>query len=403
VLTLTPPGRPLDRRALTTPGAFCWWYGDVVDGDGNGVVVIGAFGLPFLERRDALTVPQARPSLNVAVYERGVCTFYALLELPDSASHANRNANDAVQEVCAWHDADPVTGAGERWRFGRSTLGFDVGADGTGRFFAALDVVLPVGTVQGQIEIEGPLRSSEGHGFHTLGTPPAVVGITDGIGTVIAHDWSPQLGPSRGEARLVIDGHARVITGSGYHDRNGALCPLQAQGIGWWLWGRADVDVDDGGRESRVIYALWPRDGQPVAAVGVVTGGDGRSRVVDLVMDVERRRTWLGIDEVRRFAARERSSGASFLVGEVASRVDDGPFYLRHTLRAGVAAVSTEVRGFLEVVDVAQIDRPWQRPFVRMRVTPAESSSSSLWHPLFAGARDGRVRRQLRWLMGDRS
>lgn len=398
MLTLTPPGKALDRRTLTTPGGFCWWYGDVVDGDGNGVVVIGAFALPFLERRDEKTVPQARPSLNVAVYELGVCTFYALLELQGSASHATRSANDTLQEACAWHAADPASGAGERWRFGASTLGFDVVDGRVGRFFADLDVALPVGTLTGRLSIEGPLRRGEGHGLHTLGTPPSVDGI--------AHDWSPQLGPSRGEARLVVDGRALTIAGSGYHDRNGALLSLHEQGIGWWLWGRADVDDLDGGRESRIVYALWPRDGQPVAAVGVVTGADGHSRVVDVDIDMEaRQRTWLGMGEVRRFTVRERGGtpggGAPFLVGEVASRIDDGPFYLRHTLRAGIAAPSSDVRGFLEVVDVERIDRPWQRPFVRMRVTPA-AAASSLWHPLFAGSRTGRPQRQLRWLVGGR-
>ena len=391
MLTLTPPGRPLDRRTLTTPGGFCWWYGDVVDGNGNGVVVIGAFALPFLERRNRPTEPERRPSLNVAVYEKGVCTFYGLLEL--DRPHENQLANDALQASCAWHHADPAAGRGERWSFGSNTLGFDVDKDGVGTFFADLDVALPVGTLRGRVEVSGPVRHEDEHKFHTLGTPPRIDGV--------AHDWSPQLGPSRGQAHLAIDGRELVIDGSGYHDRNGALLPLWEQGIGWWLWGRADVDTGDGGRESRIVYALWPRGDDPVAALGVVVGADGASRTVDVDLDVwPLHRTWLGMGEVRRFTVRERSSGAPFLVGEVADRVDDGPFYLRHTLRAGIAAASVDVRGFLEVVDVDRIDRPWQRPFVRMRVTPAEAKASSLWHPLFAGPREGRVGRQLRWLVG---
>lgn len=392
MLTLTPPGRPLDRRTLTTPGGFCWWYGDVIDADGTGVVVIGAFALPFLERRDVTTVPQARPSLNVAVYERGVCTFYALLEQTGSAPHAAPSANDAVQEACAWEPAVPDRGRGERWRFGESTLGFD--SDGVrGRFFADLDVVLPVGTLRGRVTVEGPARQVSGHDLHTLGTPPTV----EGQPKAIAHDWSPQLGPSAGEARLVVDGREVVVVGSGYHDRNGALLPLWQQGIDWWLWGRADVD--DG--TSRIVYALWPQGGGPPAAVGVVTDARGQGRVVDVDIDVgDRHRTWLGMGEVRRFVATERGSGAPFLVGEVAHRIDDGPFYLRHTLRAGVTSASAGTTGFLEVVDVGRIDRPWQRPFVRMRVTPPATSATSLWHPLFAGSRAGRVGRQLRWLTG---
>ena len=106
--------------------------------------------------------------------------------------------------------------------------------------------------------------------------------------------------------------------------------------------------------------------------------------------------------EVRRFVVTERGTGAPFLVGEVASRIDDGPFYLRHTLRAGVTNASARTSGFLEVVDVGRIDRPWQRPFVRMRVTPKTPAATSLWHPLFAGSRAGRAGRQLGWLTGSK-
>ena len=392
MLTLTPPRQPLDRRTLTTPGGFCWWYGDVVDGDGNGVVVIGAFALPFLEHRERKTVPQTRPTVNVAVYERGVCTFYGLLDL--ARPHETTLANGALQEACAWLPADPARGQGERWIFGESTLGFDVDDAGRGTFFADLDVTLPVGALRGRLTVEGPARRDDGHGLHTLGTPA----LADGI----AHDWSPQLGPSRGEARLVLDGRELVLQGTGYHDRNGALLPIWEQGIGWWLWGRAEVDTDVG-RELRIVYAIWPRDDGPMAALGMVVSATGESRTVELDVDVGAlHATWLGMGEVRRFVATETVSKAPFLVGEIDRRVDDGPFYLRHTLRAGVTTASATVRGFLEVVDVDRVDRRWQRPFVRMRVSTTAASSSSLWHPLFAGSRAGRVGRQLRWLLGGR-
>jgi hypothetical protein len=420
MLTLTPAGRPLDRRTLTTPGGFCWWYGDVIDGDGNGVVVIGSFGLPFLARRGELDVPQQRPSLNLAVYERGICTFYGLQELGDPTA-----TGASMQDPCAWTDGDPTTASGARWRFANSLLGYDV-SDGEGRFFADLDVTLPVGRAVGRIAVAGPTRDPAGHGIHTLGTPNAVVG-SDGA---IAHDWSPQLGPSRGTATLRLNEREVTIEGSGYHDRNGALLPLTDQGIAWWLWARADVDVgvdvdvdvhgEGPGRESRVVYALWPTDVTAasgvgsVCAVGVATDATGATRLVDVDVDVGAlHRTWLGMGEVRRLRVGERLPDGStrpFLTAVAGARVDDGPFYLRHTIRAGINTAPAHTTGFLEVVDVRRMDRPWQRPFVKMRVSPppssstsSSSSSSSLWHPLFAGPRAGRAARQLRWLLGDRS
>lgn len=426
MLTLTPAGRSLDPATLTTPGGFCWWYGDVVDADGNGVVVIGSFGLPFLARRGELDVPQQRPSLNVAVYERGICTFYALQEF--AAATGADAAEAGLQETCSRTDGDPHTGSGARWRFGATVLSYDV-VDGEGRFGADLDLTLPVGRIRGRIAIAGPRRDPAGHGCHTLGTPNAVplstaagtgqltaadrsgvVGSPRATAEALAHDWSPQLGPSIGRATLALNERDVVIEGSGYHDRNGALLPLTDQGIAWWLWCRADVD-GLGGRESRVVYALWPDhgDGQvgEVCAVGVVTDISGATRIVDVDIDTgPRHRTWLGMGEVRHVRVTERCPDGArrpFLTAAVAARVDDGPFYLRHTLRAGIDAAAAHTTGFLEVVDVRRMDARWQRPFVHMRVTPTTTAAASLWHPLFAGPRAGRVARQLRWLLGVRS
>jgi hypothetical protein len=406
VLTLTPAGQSLDRRCLSTEGAFCWWYGDVIDGEGNGVVVIGAFALPFLEHRGAPTTPSLRPSINVALYERGICTFYALQELSarDPGLARADEQDDALQEACTWLPADPDRGLGERYRFGKTTLGYDVVA-GKGLFFADIDIKTPVGHLRGRLDIAGPVRDPSGHSPHTLGTPPALPpGVSDGV----VHDWSPQLGPSKAKATLDADGRAVVIDGGGYHDRNGALVPMWEQGIARWLWARADVAVA-GRVESRIVYALWPAPkeeggGGDVCALGVVTDDAGATRTVDVVISEDDvATTWLGMREVRAFSVTERD-GTPFFSGRVAHKVDDGPFYLRHTLKAGVDAAGDAVCGFVEVVDVEKIDRPWQRPFVRMRVSPPVDSGrpASLWHPLFAGSNTGRVARQLRWLVGRR-
>jgi len=407
MLTLTPPRSALDARTLTAPGGFAWWYADVVDADGSGVVVIAAYGLPFLARRGERDTPIARPSINVAVYERGICTFYALQELPVGGP-AERDR--ALQEACAWSDGAPQRGDERTLQVGASTLHLGRTAGGDGEilnYLAEIDITLPTGSLRGTLKVEGAARlhppDGVGHQPHTLGTP-----ATYEDAAAIAHDWSPQTGIAHGHAALTIvapDGSARdvVVDGSAYLDRNGGLLPMTDLGIGWWLWARADVDVGGGAQESRIVYALWPEDGGPPSCVGVSTDERGHSRVVDVdVHQDDVARTWLGMREVRRFTATEKATGTTFMVGEVVHRVDDGPFYLRHTLRAGVAAASADVRGTVEVVDATKLDRRWQRPFVAMRVTPSSPSRASLWHPLFSGPKEGRVARQLGWLTGGR-
>ena len=50
----------------------------------------------------------------------------------------------------------------------------------------------------------------------------------------------------------------------------------------------------------------------------------------------------------------------------------------------------------METVAPHRVDVPWQRPFVRMRVTPPAPQASSPWHPLFVGDAHGRVGRLVR-------
>ena len=79
------------------------------------------------------------------------------------------------------------------------------------------------------------------------------------------------------------------------------------------------------------------------------------------------------------------------------SLVDDGPFYLRFLVDAEDGVNGCRGRGFAERVVPANVDRPWQRPFVRMR-TFATDGDNSMWLPLFSGPRSGRLRAALELL-----
>jgi hypothetical protein len=379
MLCLTNAVDAIDPAASATPGGFGWWYADLVDAAGNGIVVIAGEGLPFLPglaaaaRAGAPQAPTDRPAVNVAVYEAGRCTFYALQELPPSMHTALSSSTTLQLAGCAW-------------QLHSGTLTID------------LDVNTPVGHLRGQVLLNGPPRADVA--LTTLGAAWSSL-------REVQHRWAPQLGPCWGRATITIDGRDVVIVGSGYHDRNSALHPLHALGIRWWTWARAVIEVD-GRSELRIVYALWPdgsRDSDAPAAFGVVVDDTGTTRCVDVTLQLSMSRTWLGMRRVRRLVA--TSAAGPFLVGEDAGVVDDGPFYLRSLWRAGVHEAGA-VNGFIEVVSPHDVDREWQRPFVRMKVSPASTSSqssaarASVWHPLLAGSRAGRCARQWRWLMGDR-
>jgi hypothetical protein len=71
--------------------------------------------------------------------------------------------------------------------------------------------------------------------------------------------------------------------------------------------------------------------------------------------------------------------------------VDEGPFYLRFLVDAATRE-NQRGRGIAEQVAPEQVDRSWQRPFIRMR-THATAAPNSIWLPLFSGPREGRSRR----------
>jgi hypothetical protein len=391
MITLTPPGPALSRATLDTAGGFCWWYADVVDAAGNGVVVIAGFGLPFLpglagSARDGRPVPPAsRPSVNLAVYEAGRCSWYGLVELPAASS--------------SWSsDGVAVTGLVEEQRFGACRFRRRVHG-GVASFEAELDVVLPCGRARGTIAVHGRARDAAEHDRLYVG---AHDGAHDGAAQPPRHDWSPQILRAAGHVDLVLGDEAAgeperpvVVRGSGYHDRNGALAPLHALGIDHWCWARTSL-----GDEDRVIYALWPIDGGAPRAFGLVVDDHG-TRVVDgLRLDVKRqRRNWLGlrrIDELVTF-----DGDAPFLHVRAVHVVDDGPFYARALCAASTTGRAPDdvVVGVVETVAPDRVDVPWQRPFVHMRVTPTATEHASMWHPLFAGDLHGRVARLFRSLV----
>jgi hypothetical protein len=366
MITRTPAHVPTDPAAMAAPGGFAWWYLDLVDEHGQGLVIIWSFGLPFLPGYAASaragTAPPActRPSLTISAYADGQIAFYDFQEYPAEDAH---------------HDPEAMT-----WSFGASTLRWlDDATTGERTLSMVLDRPIP-GTsdrLTGTVEVRGRLC----HG------PPPALEAHDAPN----HVWSPMLLGCEGTADLRAGDFTFQIHGRAYHDRNAATVPLHALGIGQWWWGRlsfADRDF--------IWYRLQPDDGGPIRQMTLSVDRNGYIQEISTPLE-------LGADIAGHYGLSSPSTVHFFdedshpVVAALESCVDDGPFYQRHLVR-GMYKGETG-RGVAEFVVPHQVDRDLHRPFVRMRVQQMNGGNSPFL-PLFTGPRSGRLTRLAQWWMG---
>lgn len=366
LISISPPDQKLDPALLDTRGGFAWWYADMVDDAGNGLVLIWSWGLPFLPgyassaRRGRAQRPGDRPSLNLATYKRGELDFYLLQEFaPGQAGWAED---------------------GESWRFGDSRLTSRI--EGGERVMRAeLNTAVPgtEGRVSGVIEVRGKPRAA-------FGGETVVEGLPE-------HDWTPLCVLADGRADLeMADGSRWSCRGRAYHDRNGGCVPLHDVGIDHWIWGRAPFEEGE-----RIYYLLWPEpEGEPVA-LGLEIDPEGATRVhegVEVVRQGGERnlgglRWWQGLQL--------RVGGEPWMEVDHKWVVDSGPFYMRYLTRARGPGGGW-VTGVGELCEPDRIDLGRHRPLVNMRVHRAQGPNS-MWLPLFSGLRRGRARRLIKSLV----
>lgn len=356
MLDLDAPQRPLPRDLLGASGGFLWWYVDVVNAAGDGVVVIWSWGLPFLPgradaaRRGHPAPPRDAPSIHLTAYKAGQPCAYHLLCVEDAH----------------WD--------GGRWTFGDAVI--ETSDDGAGGCAVRGTLTFPVpGSDQ-------PLRAT----FQATGKRPTY-DVPEPAPD--AHRWAPMLAPGPAHARLVVGDEVLLdVDGVGYHDRNGCPKPLHGLGLAHWVWGRVSTAT-----RTVIAYLSFPEgDDAPPMLLVVDLAADGTTRM-------HRPTLRLATAHRGRFGMPwwdawhlDLPDGA--LTFRVEPPVDDGPFYLRHLLHAeldGEAAV-----GFAEACRPDRVDRAWMRPLVRMCVQ-SEGVAGSWWLPLFAGPRRGRWRRLWAW------
>lgn len=374
LISITHPDRPLDEALLDRPGAFLWWYLDLLDDRGNGAVLIWSWGLPFLPglasaaRKERRTTPRSRPSLTISVYQDFELECYTLQEYDE--------------EQAIWctekHEGDERA---QRWQFGENVIrvwrtGLDV-PRGAERVHIEVDVQERVpGSLHkliGHVRAEGVARTPS----CSMDAPEDEAGHE--------HDWSPLLGPAHGSIDLYHGQTHYAVQGRAYHDRNGAPKPLHDLGFEHWIWGR----IPAADREL-IYYVLWPSAGGAPQCVAMEILSNGESIIHE---DVSVRAG----KEKRALAGMRLSQHVDLFVGgarwcsiDVQSVVDDGPFYLRFFIMAKHERGRS--LGYGEACTPARIDLDHHRPLVQMRVGQAKQSDS-IWRPLFTGPRQGRVER----------
>jgi hypothetical protein len=372
MITISPPEERLARGYLEARGGFAWWYLDLVDPSGNGIVLIWSYGLPFLPnyasraRDGRAEAAGQRPSLNVAVYQSGELDCYLLQEYPAGDVEWNRQEGT--------------------FRFGSTRC---VSQMEGGRRKVAVDLDAPVPgsgeRLRGRVEVEGVSP--------TIGEEGPDIGRREPGAT---HEWSPLAVPARGSVDLTVGDAAYQFDGAAYHDRNAGNLPLHELGIDRWIWGRLPM----GDRES-IFYALWPEDEGEPACFALSIDDDG---AVDIQTDLELEqrdgyRTMGGLEWHRDLRVSQLGDDGHPAGSVVRLRqrdiVDSGPFYMRF-ITEGVADDGTPTRGFSELIRPGRIDLRRHRPLVQMRVHRLDEDENSMWLPLFTGPKKGRIKRLFR-------
>ncbi len=352
LLSLVDARAPFPDACFAAPGGFAWWYLDVCDAEGNGLVLIPSWGLPFLPGRESAArraeagAADLEPSINVALYRRGEPAAYLLQRINPRLAQRGDGG----------------------WTLGGAWFRVQVDA-GEVEVRAELDLPSPGGgRVQGKVHARGAMAR-----IAAAGSDHAA-----------PHCWGPVMPGGRATVDLRWDGMPIDLEGEAYLDRNWSDRPLGALGIRRWTWAR----YAEAGQTRIAYHAESAVEGAPDVSLAVACGSDGRTQVdhdAKIIASSSRRDPFgLLLPSALCVASDHFASRLA-----VTSWVDRGPFYARGLCRSDDGG-----HGFVEVVEPGRVDRAVHRPLVRMAVHDP-TGANSIWLPLFAGPRESRWRRLL--------
>jgi hypothetical protein len=331
--------------------AFSWWYVDVLEPNGDGLVLIWSLGLPFIPRLDAREADGRQPTVALAVYSAGRESLYCL---------------DVQRSDRATWSVD--TG---RYAIGRSTFSLDIDAKSV-RLHADLD--LPIARsherVLAHVRVEGPRCRT----------------LEEGDGP---HAWSPLAAATTGHASVKLLGRTMDVAGRAYVDGNASSRPLGELGIADWRWGR--LALPD---RELVYFLLESSAAEPAQStlISIDRSGDVRRAAALSATKTDGLPSLYGLRGARQLRLEAEGEPTTIIV--YGSKVDDGPFYQRYQIEGSTAA-GERGRGFAERLVPARAQIGWLRHLVRMRVHRSDAPNS-MWLPLFNGPREGRWARLAR-------
>ncbi len=333
-----------ERRAWvnTANVQFCWYYADICDAEGNGLVINWASGLPFLSGSRANEAHSNVASVNIVLYRPTGLSVYWLDERP-------------LSEV----RFDPGSGHAT---FGDSSM--TLCSDGEeSRLSAELNVTLPDRSrFSGKLEIQGKTVKRDSSETEPLGSAP--------------HIWCPQLGHAEGELSVKVGDERTHFRGPAYVDSNLSYEPLHEQGIARWDWGRVSFSSF-----TLVYYWTVPEGDREPFCVLILMHPDGTSERVSAELErSEASASPFLVETARRLSF--RTERGVFTV-DLKRPLDRSPFYERYSA-AGTGPSGETGVGFAEVVLPLLVDQPWMRPFIRMR-THSSLRKNSPFLPLFSG------------------
>lgn len=320
------------RQAGKPSGGYEWWYFDGWDESRNiGFVIIFYDGNPFstkyLKESHKNPVPENYPAVSISVYKDGKTVYYSFTEF---------SAEDA--------------------EFGESEVFGRIG----GHSFRAKK---KAGILCYKLSMEEELASGDTFSAEILFknmTPPADLLPYEPLDADEGHFWNLTQPDAEVSGVLNINGIKENVEGSGYHDHNYGIEPLDQSFIDWY-WGRVHF------RSFTLIYYLMNKhDGQSYN--GWIL--DKNHKVVNTLIDIELE---YSLSNVFRLKS-SRKINLRFERGEVfvqAGKIlDNGPFYQRFRCSSVLAVNGKEEAGtgVSEYLKPGRIKSKIFWPLVHMRI-----------------------------------